>query len=382
MQFRNASTGLFASFLFAVSLPGASAAFAAATYDVTAVPTLPGGTRNFALDVNNSRQVTGNSGMSGNSTLNPYLATGGSATYLGTIDSNNVFGRGYAVNDAGVVVGESNNDSSNAFVWDTANGIRELERIAGGSGGVAHDINNRNVIVGISSNGTASRPTLYTPGAGGSYTASDLGSLDGTTTTLGRAWGINDAGQAVGVSRRQTTPTSVSQATLWQNGTVTNLGSLQPDLFSEAFAINEGGVAVGAAVNGATPGGTSIRRAVMFDDGSVTDLGSLGRTFSEAKDINDDGLIVGFVTNISGSPQSAFVWDDGVMTDLNTLIPADSGWVLQSAEGINDLGDITGFGTFGGNTRAYLLTAVPEPSSAALLAAAAAGLLARRRRTC
>ncbi len=132
------------------------------------------------------------------------------------------------------------------------------------------------------------------------------------------------------------------------------------------------------AVSFVTPGGTSIRRAVLFDDGGVTDLGSLERTFSEAKDINDAGLIVGFVTNISGAPQSAFVWDDGVMTDLNTLIPADSGWSLLSAEGINDAGDIVGYGTFNGSTRAFLVT-VPEPSAAALLVLPATALTRRRR---
>ncbi len=362
-----------------MALGSASLAFAATEYNLSAVPTLDGGTRNFALDLNNARQVTGNSGMAGNTTLNPYLATGASATYLGTIDTSNVFGRGYAVNDAGVVVGESNNDSSNAFIWDSANGIRELFSIAGTSSGVAHDINNNNLIVGISSNGLASRPTLYTPNGSGGFAASDLGSLDGQNNTLGRAWGINDAGTAVGVSRRQTTPTSVSQATRWQNGAITNLGSLQPDSFSEAFAINESGVAVGTAVNGATGGGTSIRRAVRFDNGTVTDLGSLGRTFSEAKDINDAGTIVGFTTNISGSPQAAFVFEDGVMIDLNTLIPAGSGWTLTSAEGINDNGDIAGFGTFGGNTRAFLLTPIPEPTSMALLGLGGLAMLRRRR---
>ncbi|MBC8141248.1 MAG: hypothetical protein H7Y38_07380 [Armatimonadetes bacterium] len=35
-----------------------------------------------------------------------------------------------------------------------------------------------------------------------------------------------------------------------------------------------------------------------------------------------------------------------VVEDLNTLIPANSGWVLQDAYGINDAGYITGTGYF------------------------------------
>lgn len=176
------------------------------------------------------------------------------------------------------------------------------------------------------------------------------------------------------------TPTSISQATLWRGSSVVNLGSLLPDSFSEAFAISDGDVAVGAAVSGTTPGGTSIRRAVRWDLSgpvpTILDLGSLGRTFAEAKDVNDAGQIVGFVTNISGLSDRAFLWENGVMTDLNDLLPANSGWVLRSAEGINEQGWITGFGTFNGVTRAFVL--VPEPATLSLLAGA--GLLALRRR--
>jgi probable HAF family extracellular repeat protein len=44
------------------------------------------------------------------------------------------------------------------------------------------------------------------------------------------------------------------------------------------------------------------------------------------------------------------------MTDLNSLIPAGSGWVLTSARGINDAGQIVGTGTISGVQHAFLLT--------------------------
>ena len=46
----------------------------------------------------------------------------------------------------------------------------------------------------------------------------------------------------------------------------------------------------------------------------------------------------------------------GLVTDLNTLIPPDSGWELQSAEDINNAGQIVGAGTIHGQHHAFLLT--------------------------
>jgi probable HAF family extracellular repeat protein len=56
----------------------------------------------------------------------------------------------------------------------------------------------------------------------------------------------------------------------------------------------------------------------------------------------------------SGSSH-AFLWNDGVMSDLNDLIPPDSGWVLFSAAAINDVGQIVGWGLYNGAGRAFLL---------------------------
>ena len=366
--------------------PFTPAQAAAATYQVTDLGTL-GGTSSFALDLNDARQVTGN-GQEPLTEPSPRLNAfrwsppAGPMQNLGVLPGSNNFSRGYAINNAGTIVGESDNNASNAFVYQggVMSGLTSLQ--GGNTRGVAHDVNDAGAVVGISTantaaGGTASRPTRWSGGV-----PVDLGSLDGADNTLGRAWGVNNLGTAVGVTRRTSTPTPVSQATLWTTpGSPLNLGSLQPDSFSEAFAVNDAGVAVGAAVNGATPGGSSIRRPVRWvDPGSgyqIEDLGTLGFTFGEAKDVNDAGQIVGFVTNISGSGQRAFLWENGVMTDLNTLVPAASGWILTTAEGINENGDIAGYGTIGGQTHAFLLT-VPEPGGTALAALLAAGTLARR----
>ena len=96
----------------------------------------------------------------------------------------------------------------------------------------------------------------------------------------------------------------------------------------------------------------------------MTDLG----TSSWAYDINNAGTIVGGASN---SPGSAFVYSQnqlellGSVTNLGTT----SFISLDEARSINDLGQITGYGTTSSGARhAFLLTpvtltAVPEPET-------------------
>jgi probable HAF family extracellular repeat protein len=71
--------------------------------------------------------------------------------------------------------------------------------------------------------------------------------------------------------------------------------------------------------------------------------------------INNAGQVVGYAELADGSLH-AFLWSGGSMRDLNSLIPANSGWVLEDATGVNDAGQICGDGTHKGKTRAFLLT--------------------------
>jgi probable HAF family extracellular repeat protein len=98
----------------------------------------------------------------------------------------------------------------------------------------------------------------------------------------------------------------------------------------------------------------------------MTDLGTLGGTFGNALGINSGGTIVGSANTAGDVSQDAFIYSGGVLTDLNTLLDGSgAGWSLTSAQGINDLGQIVGYGTIGGQTHAFLLT--PEPSACAML---------------
>ena len=104
---------------------------------------------------------------------------------------------------------------------------------------------------------------------------------------------------------------------------------------------------------------------------------SLGFANSQAQGINDYGVIVGDTYASSGPGSVAFVDIGDVMTNLNSLVNLN-GVTLVDATAINDAGQIVADGD---NGQAYLLTAIPEPSTyAAILGAAALGLAASHRR--
>ncbi|MCL2640756.1 MAG: PEP-CTERM sorting domain-containing protein, partial [Phycisphaerales bacterium] len=80
----------------------------------------------------------------------------------------------------------------------------------------------------------------------------------------------------------------------------------------------------------------------------------------------------------------AILWDNGILYDLNDLIPADSGWELMYANDITSDGQIFGYGIFNGQYHAFLLTPisiVPEPATLPVLALATLALVRRRSRS-
>ena len=93
----------------------------------------------------------------------------------------------------------------------------------------------------------------------------------------------------------------------------------------------------------------------------ATDLGALdGDCFSEAVAINSAGQIVGYSVSCDFSKQRSFLWENGSMVDLNTLIPPNSDLQLVETIAINDRGEIAGDGVpsgcVGGTPPAGVLT--------------------------
>jgi probable HAF family extracellular repeat protein len=89
----------------------------------------------------------------------------------------------------------------------------------------------------------------------------------------------------------------------------------------------------------------------------MKDLGNRGASPTVPLGINNATTAHPVQVVGGGVPSSgggAWLWQNGVMTDLNTLLPANSGWVLSEADGINDSQQIVGQGIINGQNHAYV----------------------------
>ena len=285
------------------------------------------------------------------------------ADYFGFVYSNNVFSYlpllGYppggapgasatAINDLGQITGYSTttNNYRHAFLYD--NGVLNDLGTLGSNGSVGFGINNSGVVVGNSAlQDLTPRGFIFTDGV-----MQPLGTLGGQGS---EAFAVNNLGQVVGDSDigNYVTHAFLYDATQGMRD-LGDLGSAYPD--SWAQGINDLGQVVGYALN---PGNAMHGRGFLYD-GVMRSVGTLGGDSSRANAINNHGQIVGTSNDYDNEPH-AFVWQDGLMYDLNHLVPPNSGWRLQVANHINECGQIVGYGnlTTSERYRAFLLTPTP-----------------------
>jgi probable HAF family extracellular repeat protein len=256
---------------------------------------------------------------------------------------------GLALNDADTVVGWSVEDNATtgqrttATVWRNGK-VTDLGILPQDDDVEAVGINNSGQIAG-SGIGTG-RAWLYQNG-----TTTFLPPLPGGTTA--EAFGISGDGQVLGVANTNAS-TVDAHAVVWRGGRPVDLGVLPTGSYAEARAMNGAGVAVGdASVHGDAFGGE--RHPVIYANGRVIDLWpDLQTTWAFAKGINSAGVVV-------GDGPVGWVYQNGTRTDLNTLIPAGTGYKIVAGEAINDAGQIVALAVPNGSPRqtvAVLLTPV------------------------
>ena len=282
-----------------------------------------------------------------------------------------------AINDLGQVVGTSQisgDGSYHGFIYYNGT-ITDLGSI------YPSDINNLGQVIGyfgtVIDGSSTVRSFIYNNGE-----LTDLGTISSDLRAQSWANGINDFGQVVG-SANTGYEGSNFHAYLYSNGVMKDIDTIGPyDEESEAYVINNRGVVLGSERDGGIflyrgvemtrlnifgnaldmndrgefvgwgSWGSGLEGAFLYREGELTGLGDLtnsGYTLPLA--INESTQIVGqsdigYFRRPWGYRRidHAFLYDNGLMTDLNTLIPANSGWELMYATDINNRGQIVGYG--------------------------------------
>jgi probable HAF family extracellular repeat protein len=366
-------------------------------YTVTDLGTLPGGTFSQASYVNNRGFVTGVSTLP-DGTQHAVVWYTGSITDIAKHEPVGQNSEAFGINEFGLAMGQteiSTTDPNNenfcgygtglecrAFIWQ--NGVMiELPTLGGNNASVG-EINNRGELAGyaetstrdpecpdvVAVNGTGPQVLDFEPVIWGSRPGEirELPPLPGDT--VGVAFWINDNGQAVGMSGLcgntvLPAPSAGPHAVLWErDGSVHDLGNLGGTVNTSvlgvgnaAFDINDRAQVVGVS---ALHGNKTFHAFLWTRETGMRDLGTLpGDVNSAGLGNNDRGEVVGASIDgplATGNPR-AFLRQNGVMTDLNALIPADSPLYLLIAYGINDAGEIAGFGVNStGDIHAFLAT--------------------------
>ena len=358
-------------------------------YTVINLGTL-GGIEAAGYGINNRGWVNGDADLQGSQTEHGFLWRNGVKVDLGTFGGPNSSAPGFP-NDKGVIVGTAQtpeedpngeffngygcptttngyclgvNNINLPFRWEDNTGMTPLLTL-GGNQGSAVAVNNGGQVVGIAENST--QDTSCVPPQVLDFEAAiwepnrldpqELPPFPGDTT--GQALAINDHGDAVGCSGTcgstslpfAVSPYACVHATLWRNSeegwSVTDLGNLGGTPILAAGINNRGQVAGGSFL----AGDATFHAFLWTEENGMQDLGTLPGDFSTgASGMNNKGQIVGGSMDATGNSR-AFLWENGVMTDLNTLISSGSSLYLTNGVDINDNGEIVG-GAFDPSTGA------------------------------
>ena len=280
------------------------------------------------------------------------------------------------VNEARQVAGTTT--GHRAALWTEQSGLRELPLPEGFYNSEAAAVNNSGHVAGVVYDRAFSQHRAFTfandaltllPGEQShAYNISDSDEvvgeslLPGKTTTGpvfwigttirslggccgGSAKSVNNDGEVIGDVYDEN---GRYQAFLW-----TASRGLQPigppDRYSSAIAINAQGHVVVQAFS----------EVFLYAGGSLTHLDLSSRYPSQPRAINNCDVIVGSFGPFADA-ERAFIWDKSRgFRDLNTRIASDSGWTLESANSINDHGEIVGRGDYKGQDDTGFLL-IPE----------------------
>lgn len=366
-------TRLFAS-------PASAAAAQPMRYAITEIGTF-GGSFSIGFAVNNGGGVSG-AATTPDEYQHAFYWNRGQMTDLGTLGGPNSQGAGGEPGRAIAVLSETaQTDPLNenfcgfgtdqvcaAAVW--RRGTLTVLPTLGGVNAAALTYNVGGQIVGVADDGTLDASCL--PPQKSHFQAAtwtpegvirELPPLPGDE--VGIAFRGNDNGQVVGTSglcsNTQFGGFGYGQhAVLWNDGRPTDLGNLGGSNGAVAAGVNNRGQVIGAA---STPDG-SLHPFVWTSATGMRDLGLMSADPADAANtpfqINDRGQIVGASCDATLSMCRGYIWQNGVMTDINDLLPADSPLYVILPETINASGQISGLALVKSTGEVHAFLATPS----------------------
>ena len=337
-----------------------------------------GGTISRGNSINNTAWISGFSFVTGNARRHATLwINGGTAMDLGSLAGP----AGYSSvvwpvkNNSGLIAGitqtsiddpNDENWSCSPFLYGVAENItgntcvgfawqdgqmRALPTL-GGPNGFAAGANNRGQITGWAENNVHDTtcvapqvlqflPVIWGPEPG---VVSPLPLITGDTS--GAATGINDRGEAIGISGlcdQAVGRYTAAHAVVWSGGKATEIvGNNGGPYWDTPMAINDRGDVVGFVGVDGDIDANRLRAFQWTKKGGFRYLPPLsGDGFSEALGINNDGQIVGISCAEGGVGCKPVLWLEGSPININTLVSGYTG-LLITAQDINDDGQITG----------------------------------------
>jgi len=364
-------------------------------YTVTDLGVLPGYARIWAVAVNSRGDVACSASNSGAGTERACVYRGGRLVDLG-VPPGFTGSEAVGMNSRGDVTGDADLPTSlqtsrygrgkrsgfalparatathHAFLYSRGK-MQDIGTLPGSANSMGVGINDRGEIAGYATSYTQSGTSrmhafFYSHGR-----MMDLGMPPGCVQS--EAWGISATGQVVG---RCLLTSGLEGPFLYDSRTrkMTLLAVPAPYTHGDACQVNDKGEIIGEVSTA-----DCTQHAALWRGGRMIDLKEPpGEANGGGVGINNSGEAVGscgvkngpagafllflrkHAPNVSAlqsyppTPAHAFVYREGKMQDLNTLIPKDAGWVLTDACGINDRGQIVGNGEHNGQQRAFLLT--------------------------
>ena len=360
-----------------------------AHYDVFRLGNPLGGTNAQGTSINIQNQVAGFAALAGNTVMHAmFWHNGYKPVDLGTLGGPNSAVAWPNRNDKGELAGVAETATPQPLgeTWscaaavfylapptgDVCLGFRwrkgemaELPTL-GGDNGFATGSNNAGEIVGWAEN-TVRDPSCIAPQIL-QFEAVEWDAKNNQPTALpplngdpdSAATAINDHGQIVGISglcANAVGGASAEHMVLWQNDAPTNLGSLGGQYWNTPMDINENGDVTGFSdLPGDSVTAPNFNAFIWTPKGKIQNLTTLpGDSLSEGLGINDQDAVVG----VSFPSGHAFIWQNGTIMDLNSLISPLSKLVLVDAQDINDDGVITGEAQDKSTGAIYAFVAVP-----------------------